>query len=712
MKRKGILLTISAIGALAMSAQTNSNSASKWDDESFEDFRRSMYEEYNEFRRSMLEEYDKFLDGIWEEVTVNEGFEKYPRKKPDTPQTIEMDPIDDVFVTQGGFIKPTLQKPQVPDAVIAAAGKASAPRRRLRRQANVDRLRLPQGQLADRAGASINNPALNQPDVQSVVAMQGGAARNNIPASAADRTGANIANPALAQPDAQGVVAMQGGHATPNMPGVADRSGASISNPALNQADPQRVTSIHTGPATPNAPGVADRSGASINNPALNQPDVQQVVAVNGGSHSSLQPGVADRSSASVSNPDLNFPMPSGVTAMQGSAAKPSLGGLADPSSAQLSNPNLILPPPAPENEYAFDFHGVELTIENVPLKIGGRLLNPEDFGPRWREFRKSDADKLIDAVDEMAQRYNLNDYLTFDAVKAYANYRYADSHPSARLALVQYVMVGLGYDVRIGLHEGNTLLMFPAQQKVFGGAFLTTNDVPYYLYDEDPESKPVRLKGSVRRCKIPDDIDPGKPFDLELNDLQLPEKDQDFEFAFADFKLTGTLNANLMPVLYHYPQMQTAGFASSCVSPELRASLVSQVRNQLAGKSQLEAVNTLLHFIQSGFKYKTDDQLHGFEKPYFMEEMLYYPACDCEDRAIFYTYLLWNALGVENHLVAFPLHESASVRLDEPIQGHNYQHDGKTYFISDPTYIRASTGKCMPQYKKELPTIDKIYSN
>lgn len=64
----------------------------------------------------------------------------------------------------------------------------------------------------------------------------------------------------------------------------------------------------------------------------------------------------------------------------------------------------------------------------------------------------------------------------------------------------------------------------------------------------------------------------------------------------------------------------------------------------------------------------------HGFEKPYFIEEWLYYPQNDCEDRAVFYTYMLWNVLDVENQMLTYPGHESSSVRLDRPLNGDNYQ--------------------------------------
>ncbi len=175
---------------------------------------------------------------------------------------------------------------------------------------------------------------------------------------------------------------------------------------------------------------------------------------------------------------------------------------------------------------------------------------------------------------------------------------------------------------------------------------------------------------------------------------------------------MTGTLNENIMPIVYKYPQMDTEGFAVSVLDKDLRDNLVNQLKNQLADKDKLTATNELLRFMQFGFDYATDDEFHGFEKPYFLEENLYYPKNDCEDRAIFYTYMLWNALGVENQLLAFPGHESASVTIPgASVSGTSYNHEGKTYYISDPTYVGSTTGQCMRQFETTPPTIDYSYS-
>ncbi|MDE6133980.1 MAG: hypothetical protein K2F79_00190, partial [Muribaculaceae bacterium] len=142
----------------------------------------------------------------------------------------------------------------------------------------------------------------------------------------------------------------------------------------------------------------------------------------------------------------------------------------------------------------------------------------------------------------------------------------------------------------------------------------------------------------------------------------------------------------------------------------DIRDSIVSQLKEQLCHKPLEQAVDELLAFVQKAFTYATDEQAHGFEKPYFLEETLFYPECDCEDRVILYTYLLWHVLGVENHLLAFPGHESAAVCLGDAPRGDSYTYEGKTFLISDPTFIGARTGMCMPSYKSKVPEIDHIY--
>lgn len=250
--------------------------------------------------------------------------------------------------------------------------------------------------------------------------------------------------------------------------------------------------------------------------------------------------------------------------------------------------------------------------------------------------------------------------------------------------------------------------MLMPADRFIYATPYLEIGGRNYFLMAPPG----VNLNGvRLATCDLPKVAQSGKQIEMCIDGLNLPMKEHPFKVTNGNITLSGVLNENLMPVVYRYPQMDTRSFATSVLDKDLRKNLIEQLKSQLGDKDRLTATNELLRFMQFGFDYATDDEAHGFEKPYFLEENFYYPKNDCEDRAIFYTYMLWNALGVENQLLAFPGHESASVNLPGvSINGSSYEHEGKTYYISDPTYLGSTTGQCMRQFEAVSPKIDYSY--
>ena len=96
-----------------------------------------------------------------------------------------------------------------------------------------------------------------------------------------------------------------------------------------------------------------------------------------------------------------------------------------------------------------------------------------------------------------------------------------------------------------------------------------------------------------------------------------------------------------------------------------------------------------------------------GADRAFFAEETLYYPKCDCEDRAIFYHFLVSNLLRNDVHLVHYPNHECNAVNFSQKLNADYYMYQGKQYVICDPTYIGASIGMCMPDFKNVKPEIE-----
>lgn len=360
------------------------------------------------------------------------------------------------------------------------------------------------------------------------------------------------------------------------------------------------------------------------------------------------------------------------------------------------------------EGKEPVNFYGMEILVPQVDFQIMRSFSSVADFARNWKLLEEQDVkDDLLDALKPKMESLGLNDYLTYEFLCAYMDSKFPEAASAPKMSVVHYLLSQMGYSARIGMavRSGDPVILMPMKQKVYGKMYMPIDGETHYLMTA-PDAN-VAGQG-IATCDLPKLANSGKKFDLVVNGLNLPVKEHEFEVSYGGITLSGVVNENLMPVVYRYPQMETADYAASELDGGLRKSLVEQIKAQLGDKDKLTATNNLLQFIQSGFEYATDDDFHGFEKPYFLEENFYYPKNDCEDRAMLYTYMLWNALGVENQLLFFPGHESASVSLDGNITGTSYEHEGKRYFISDPTYIGSRTGQCMPQYESTAPVIDR----
>lgn len=405
-----------------------------------------------------------------------------------------------------------------------------------------------------------------------------------------------------------------------------------------------------------------------------------------------------------VSEPKANKPERPAV-----SVSKP-----ANPTNAVPEEVAPVIMPPQQKRMDVdeFSFYGMPMQLRHVDFDIEDKLYANTDYAMQWRSLEKLNVGKkLAEDVKDVAKQAGLNDYLIYKLIESFADSRFADKDATSRLSLVQYILAHMGYDVRIAVTEkGVPLLLMPFQQTIYGRQYMLIGNQKYYVFDSESSPLGKGDAGKIITCRLPEDAQIGKKMDLVLGELRLPEKPKSFEFEYGKLHLKGEVNENLMPVLYHYPQMPVGDFAQSNLQPELRQELVRQMREQLHDMQPDEAVAELLSFMHNVFNYATDEENHGFEKPYFLEETLYYPKNDCEDRAIFYTWFLWNALGREAQLVSFPGHEAATVKLDTHVAGTAYEYEGKRFYISDPTFIGSRTGQVMPNYRTISPTVDYTY--
>lgn len=381
-----------------------------------------------------------------------------------------------------------------------------------------------------------------------------------------------------------------------------------------------------------------------------------------------------------------------------------------DDSEATIPPSFDFMPASAPkEGMDPVDFYGMELLVPTIDFTIFESIPSTDFFGRQWRNLDSQNVASQAQAgIKPVIDGLGLSDYLAYEFLLDYAESKFPKADARARASLVHYLLANMGYDVRLGtVTTGEPLVMLNSAQTIYQVPRVELDGVMYYIFAPSGGN----ISSGILTCTLPEAASGlGRQFDFMISGLNLPEHPRRYDLNLGKIHISGTVNRNIFPVLYRYPQMDTGDYAASDVLPDVKADVARQVREQLAGMPPQEAVNELLHFVQNSFAYATDSELHGFEKPYFFEENLYYPTNDCEDRAIFYTYLLWNALDIENHLLQYPQHESASVCLPSDIMGVGYMFNGKRFFISDPTYIGATTGQCMPTYLNTTPTIDYVY--
>ena len=120
-------------------------------------------------------------------------------------------------------------------------------------------------------------------------------------------------------------------------------------------------------------------------------------------------------------------------------------------------------------------------------------------------------------------------------------------------------------------------------------------------------------------------------------------------------------------------------------------------LRKAIRGKSNLEAADILLNWVQTGLEYEYDDKIWGQDRAFFAEESLYYPYCDCEDRSILFSRLVRDLLGLDVALIYYPGHLATAVCFDSDVSGDIMLINNRKFVVCDPTYIGAPVGAQMP---------------
>ena len=188
------------------------------------------------------------------------------------------------------------------------------------------------------------------------------------------------------------------------------------------------------------------------------------------------------------------------------------------------------------------------------------------------------------------------------------------------------------------------------------------------------------------------------------LNDSEAPQRTLTSS-RYPQMKVEVSVNQNLLDFFDSYPNSYTdnnfmtrwALYANTPLDPAVAEKLYPALQALIGGKTQREAADMLLNWVQTALTYGYDDQVWGYDRAFFAEESLHYPFCDCEDRSILFTRLIRDLLHLKALLMYYPGHLATAIAFTDNVPGDYVELRGTRYVVCDPTYINAPVGHTMP---------------
>ncbi len=328
-----------------------------------------------------------------------------------------------------------------------------------------------------------------------------------------------------------------------------------------------------------------------------------------------------------------------------------------------------------------------------------------------WDRLSRSDYRDLLSQTSYYVRLIGLNDWGFLELCHAIGMGIYASENEA--ILLTWFLASKSGFLARVGYSGNQVCLLTATDNTLFGVPFLrrSADQRRYYVLSLDPAWKLVDEQISTYDGDYPGAIHPvsfsvGVPPTMEDS---AGGKTLRFSFRGEEHVIPVKFSKDAVHYFENYPQSNLEVYFDASPSAEASGSLITAFRPLVRGKTEKEAVSLLLRFVQTAFRYKTDPEQFGREKPLFPDETLYYEYSDCEDRAVLFAFLVRKLTGLEVIGLDYPDHIATAVRFNGGVGGDEVRYGGRTYSICDPTYENAGAGECMPALRAVEPKIIRV---
>lgn len=356
---------------------------------------------------------------------------------------------------------------------------------------------------------------------------------------------------------------------------------------------------------------------------------------------------------------------------------------------------------PAPVDVYfAFRFFGTDLKVrleDNHRFKL--QDCKEKNVAKAWEMMSSGRYDNVITDCLAIRNRNHLCDWAYLLMLRDLSS-AFFEGHGNESTLLTAFLYCQSGYKMRLGSSGNRLYLLYASKHLIYDKSYWLVDGEKYYPLDCD--LKQLYICGATYPKEKSLSLQVGTD---QLFAMRSSEKRVLQSRRFPSMKIAVETNSNLIDFFDTYPTSMINDdfgtrwcmYANTTLSQQARSSLYPALEKVLEGKSQVDAVNMLLNFVQTAFVYEYDDKVWGYDRAFFAEETLFYPYCDCEDRSILFSRLVRDLLGLKVVLIYYPGHLATAVRFSENVTGDYLSVNTSRYVICDPTYIGAPVGRTMP---------------
>lgn len=322
--------------------------------------------------------------------------------------------------------------------------------------------------------------------------------------------------------------------------------------------------------------------------------------------------------------------------------------------------------------------------------------LNENAIADAYEALCNSDYKPLLADCAQIRKDLRLNDWGVFTLVRQVADTYCGTANES--IVMQQFLLNEMGYKARMARKatEDKMMLFVATDCSIYAHPYITLNGQNYY-----------NLSGNNEQCQFymcqKDSPKAKNSVGMQLKEAPLfpgTVVSSTHQAKGSAARVTVDVPKALMDFYKDYPQCDYSVYFNAPVNAAMENRILSSLAPLVQGRNEADAANILINFVQTAFQYQTDGQQFGYEKPFFVEELFYYPYSDCEDRAMLFSYLVRKLLGLDVVLLDYPEHIATAVRFNGNVSGDYLMVNGWKYTVCDPTYIGASIGMTMPRYK------------